>query len=1365
MKRAILTFLTFCFCFSMTLNAQVEYFVLLHTGEQIWAENAKDYAEQSFIHANESIDGHYYRLLQFYEIPDQHGLDVLAQLGIELLEYIPNKTYLASIPVDFDVNLFYDLNVRSIMPIVTDLKVRTDLLSGNVPDWAVKGQQVELMVKYYKNLRHDAILDYCKVDGIKVLGENGYNNFLHVQIPIQRILEIASLPYISFMEPIAEPGQPEDDGGRSLHRANVIDSDMPSGRHYNGEGVSVLCRDDGVVGPHIDFQGRMTNLTNDLTGTHGDGVSGIMSGAGNFNPRFRGMATASTLWVINYQDDFLDNTMELFFTENVIITNSSYSNGCNAGYTGITAIVEQQLYNNPTLMHVFSAGNSNNNNCGYGAGNQWGNITGGHKQAKNCIATANLFVDGALVNSSSRGPAHDGRIKPDIAAHGQGQISTNPNQGYQDFGGTSAAAPGIAGINAMLQSAYMQLNNGETAESALIKACLLNTANEMGNIGPDFKFGWGHVNAYRAALTLEEERYFKNTINPGETINHTIAIPGGVQTARIMVYWADPEASVMTTKSLINDLDIKVIAPDASEHLPWILDHTPDPALLDLPATKGVDHLNNMEQVSIDFPAAGDYTLEVSGFELPFGNKEYWVVYDFRTTQITVTYPNGGERFVPGETEWIRWDAEGNDGFFQVFYSLDNGDNWEFVEGLIGDARMVEWVVPEALTGNALFRISNGPETDMSDGTFSIAPVPNGIDVAQACPDYIQVAWSPIEEATSYDVYLLGDKFMEVVGNTIDTFFNIPTINGNPTLDYWYAVGMNDATTNATGRRTIARFWNGGLSDCEDLQNDVGIEIILAPASSLASSDLLLGCDEIDQPISIEIRNNGQVPQSNFEVGYQIDDEPAVTETFTETIGSGETASYTFAQSFSTDMETSFSFKSWTNLLNDEAGFNDTVSQTLNVSFYSGFGVSGINYSENFENPSFPPQGFLINNPDQGVEWQEAEVTGINDFQTRATVFPNALTVANTRERDEFITELIDLTSILSGVVTFDVAYAMRSNRTDTLQIWASDDCGATFKYKIFEKFGNNLTTASQTNGFFQPSGGNQWKTESAGLADVLGGSAILKFVNISMGGNNLYIDNINITQIDFPNAIISATKTEACLNKLIAFTAASEGPFITHEWSFGPNASILNAFGEGPHFVLFLTPGIHPVSLYATNGAGTDTMILEISIITDDPIASFDVSNNNGQVTFTNTSTGAEEFLWNFGDGNTSNEESPVHIYTSPGSYEVTLIVENDCGNHTITQTVDITTGVNDLNLNFSAALMPNPTSGLFEVVLESDDSQTLTIELLDLRGILIQREKVMPGNGIIRKAFDASELAAGVYFVKIQGEEGFLTKRIVVE
>ena len=107
-------------------------------------------------------------------------------------------------------------------------------------------------------------------------------------------------------------------------------------------------------------------------------------------------------------------------------------------------------------------------NCQYGAGAGWGNVTGGYKQGKNVITCANLDALEVLDPSSSRGPAVDGRIKPDISSNGRDQISTAANNTYQVGGGTSAACPGIAGICAQLAQAYKELNSA--ADSPLVLA-------------------------------------------------------------------------------------------------------------------------------------------------------------------------------------------------------------------------------------------------------------------------------------------------------------------------------------------------------------------------------------------------------------------------------------------------------------------------------------------------------------------------------------------------------------------------------------------------------------------------------------------------------------------------------------------------------------------------------------------------------------------------------------------------------------------------------------------------------------------------------------------------------------------------------
>ena len=239
------------------------------------------------------------------------------------------------------------------------------------------------------------------------------------------------------------------------------------------------------------------------------------------------------------------------------VTASSYSNGCNAGYTAFTRQVDLDAIQNPSLTHVFSAGNNGNSNCNYGAGSGWGNITGGHKQGKNVLATANVTGADIIAGSSSRGPAHDGRIKPDIAALGTNVFSCLAPNDYRSITGTSMACPGIAGVMAQLYDAYKQNNNGIDPEGGLMRSLLTNNADDLGNPGPDFKYGYGRVNGLRAAKAIEMGWYIKDSVAQGEVDTVNITVPGGngVGELRVMLHWTDPQATVnagRAFKSLTN---------------------------------------------------------------------------------------------------------------------------------------------------------------------------------------------------------------------------------------------------------------------------------------------------------------------------------------------------------------------------------------------------------------------------------------------------------------------------------------------------------------------------------------------------------------------------------------------------------------------------------------------------------------------------------------------------------------------------------------------------------------------------------------------------------------------------------------------
>ncbi len=722
--------------------------------------------------SSDVLADHVYQMISFDKPLLNSDHSVLKGLGIELVEHMGRNKFLASFPLDLNVNDLLKLNVSNLGKLEASYKIGSTLRNETLPDWAVVGNKAKLMLHYPSNLNQDYILGLCQHNSIEVVQSNGYNNLLEVEIAINDIQRVITLPFIIGLESISPPARPDDKLGRNLHRVNKINKTTGAIRNYTGEGVTVLVRDDGKVFEHIDFTGRMDNTyCGESRGDHGDGVAGLIAGAGNLDPNNQGMAFGSKMFVIDYRSHFLDETMNLVNNQGVLITNSSYSDGCNDGYTSNTRNVDQQMFENPKLLHVFSAGNDGESDCGYGAGPNWGNITGGHKIGKNVIAVANLNNLNVVESSSSRGPAFDGRIKPDIAANGFGHVSTIESQGYEPFGGTSAAAPVVAGITSMLYDGFRQ-NHGETPDAALIKAILLNSASDLGNKGPDFIFGWGSINAHRAALTIEEGRFFHSQIVQEQFVSHDIEIPANVKEVKIMTYWPDKNGTTSASQHLIIDINSSLIK-DTDQFLPWVLDPTPDPSLLNLPATKGFDNTNNMEQIAIDNPSPGTYQLKLQGNYIPFGAADYYVVWEFTTDEIDITYPNGGENVINRDREVFHWDAVGTEGDFEVNLINSSGDTL-INRSIDGQRRFVSLTMPTEYHDDLKLFVSRNGVTDSSGSTFIVSKETLALKASRNETGAIVLSWNGFEEAASYNVYVLGDKYMEIIGSSDSTSFVFP---------------------------------------------------------------------------------------------------------------------------------------------------------------------------------------------------------------------------------------------------------------------------------------------------------------------------------------------------------------------------------------------------------------------------------------------------------------------------------------------------------------------------------------------------------------------------------------------------------------
>jgi subtilisin family serine protease len=243
---------------------------------------------------------------------------------------------------------------------------------------------------------------------------------------------------------------------------------------------------------------------------------------------------------------------------------------------------------------------------------------------KNSMTVGALLTDSVTIASfSSRGPTLDGRVKPEIVANGTNQFSTEPNNTYGIMNGTSMATPVVTGIAGLLTQQYRK-TFGKTPTAALLKTLLIAGADDLGNPGPDYTFGFGLADAKASADLIVADNGFGSRIRTGTVSNgQDIDIPitlAASQKLRVVLGWFDPEVLLvpdpsvegddpLADKTLINDLDLRVVDPAGNAVLPYALNGATPSAT----ATRGVNHTDTTEEVEIANAVPGTYHVIVHG--------------------------------------------------------------------------------------------------------------------------------------------------------------------------------------------------------------------------------------------------------------------------------------------------------------------------------------------------------------------------------------------------------------------------------------------------------------------------------------------------------------------------------------------------------------------------------------------------------------------------------------------------------------------------------------------------------------------------------------------------------------------------------
>jgi hypothetical protein len=616
------------------------------------------------------------RVLVTFDRPlTQEARAALEASGMSLLSPLGGTTFFATLRPDADANAISGAGIMSVGSISPSRKMHADVAGGIVRSWTVVGPtpdklksqldsgmisveelqkaQSDPMVAVLVMFHGDADLaaDSARLAQamgarVETLIDPVRTAVMHVRA--SRMDELASDDSVMWVEPPLPALQELNAENRALTGVNTVNA-APYG--LDGTGVTVLVYDGGKVFAHPDLAGRLTVGPTDTSGVsnHATHVAGTVGGSGAGNANNRGMAPGVQIVSYGFEmpgglsEGFLyTNPGDLLADYTAAITQfgadiSNNSIGTNTepngfpcewqGNYGVTSALIDSIARGSTgnpFRIVWANGNERQGSrCDVeGFGDFFS--TAPPAGAKNHIAVGSVDSDTDLSSSfSSWGPVDDGRIKPDISAPGcqaggdGGVTSLSSSGGYTTLCGTSMASPTAAGISALILEQYrLSFPDRPDLRNCTLKAILANTAEDRGNAGPDYQFGYGSIRAVDAVDAVIAENVVEAEVGQGGVYRFVVIIGAEDTELRVTAAWDDAPGTPNVNPALVNNLDMRVLDSSGNTYFPWTL----NPANPSAPAVRTTgDSVNNIEQVFIPNPAPGAYTVEITGTNIAQG--------------------------------------------------------------------------------------------------------------------------------------------------------------------------------------------------------------------------------------------------------------------------------------------------------------------------------------------------------------------------------------------------------------------------------------------------------------------------------------------------------------------------------------------------------------------------------------------------------------------------------------------------------------------------------------------------------------------------------------------------------------------------
>lgn len=215
---------------------------------------------------------------------------------------------------------------------------------------------------------------------------------------------------------------------------------------------------------------------------------------------------------------------------------------------------------------------------------------------------------------------------------------------------------------------------------------------------------------------------------------------------------------------------------------------------------------------------------------------------------------------------------------------------------------------------------------------------------------------------------------------------------------------------------------------------------------------------------------------------------------------------------------------------------------------------------EDFEDPTFPPAGWHIHNPDapttqNSQRWNRAMVGSGFGVGSACVRISNYYYVGK-GQVDDLVTPSLDFTGQDYPRLYWDIAYRplfhQETNQfsrlyTDTLEVLVSTDFGTSWQ-SVYKRGGIQLATNGFTNSIFSPPAANQWRSDSLDLSAFTGQQVLVAFRNINGNGNHIYLDNIKVANASAP--MVTVAETASVIQAVSLYPNPTTNGHLTVSWN-----------------------------------------------------------------------------------------------------------------------------------------------------------------------------------------------------------------------